>query len=138
MPLIDINWKPSPRQLREFGWVASAFLVGLAAWLYGRWGSWLPGILLLTGTAGLMVVTLRGPHYLRPLYIGTLFISFPIGWLGSHLILAVIYFGVFSTTALIFRVLGRDALERSWQPEAPSYWQPKRTSSDMGQYLKQF
>jgi hypothetical protein len=138
MPLMDINWKPSPRQLREFGCVASAFLAGLAAWLYGRWGSWLPGIFLLTGTAGLMMVTLRGPHHLRPLYIGTLFISFPIGWLGSHLILAVIYFGVFSTIALIFRVLGRDALQRSWHPEAPSYWQHKQISSDMGQYLKQF
>jgi hypothetical protein len=33
MKLVEINWKPSDRQLRQFGWMALAGLP-LAGWLF--------------------------------------------------------------------------------------------------------
>lgn len=72
------------------------------------------------------------------LYQAWMTLTFPLRWVVTHLFLAAVYFGVFTPLALLFRILGRDALQRRFQPAAPTYWQPKRLPGDMRQYLRQF
>ena len=138
MVLADINWKPSPHQLRQFGWAGSVLLAMVAAWLYYHCGGILAAMPILLGAMGMGSVAFWRPRFLRPLYVFFQIVSFPSAWLGSHLTLVVIYFGLFSSVALIFRLLGRDALQRRFDPQATSYWQVKRTTGGLRQYLKQF
>jgi hypothetical protein len=56
----------------------------------------------------------------------------------SFLVLAVIWYGVFTLVALVFRLIGRDALQRSFEPDAPTYWQPKALPTDPRRYLRQY
>jgi hypothetical protein len=143
MKLIEINWKPEDRQLRQFGAMA---LVGLplAGWLFsGRpWSEWsqtqinVVGALAAVGAAMAVVGWVR-PHLLKYIFLAAMLISLPIGLVLSELILIVIYFGVFTPVALIFRLIGRDALERKIDRQRASYWTPKQQPAGVESYLRQ-
>src|SRR5207237_1080980 len=78
------------------------------------------------------------PGILRPLYLALTIGTYPVGWVVSHVVLAVIFYGVFTAVALVFRLLGRDALQRRLEPEAASYWQPRTPSRDPRTYFQTF
>jgi hypothetical protein len=40
----------------------------------------------------------------------------------SPVVMAVIFFAVFTPAALVMRLARRDALDRSYDPAAPTYW----------------
>ena len=63
---------------------------------------------------------------------------FPIGWTMSKVIMAVIFYGVFTPVAVLFRLMGRDALHLRRQPNADTYWLPKPQAAGVGQYFRQF
>jgi hypothetical protein len=137
MSLVAIAWNPSPRQLRQFALLGAAALL-LAA--LGPLGSGHPlgaGGLAAAGI-GLGAGGVRWPGGVRPLYVGVMAATSPIGWAVSHLVLALIYFGLFTGVALVFRLIGRDALRRRFEPGAASYWQPRRGTEDLRRYFRQF
>jgi hypothetical protein len=90
-------------------------------------------VLFAIGLAGLLK-----PVFLRPVYVGWMIAVFPIGWMVSMLILAALFYGVFTPIGLCFRLLGRDALGLKLQPGRDSYWIPKETPDDPRRYLQQF
>ena len=65
-------------------------------------------------------------------------LAFPIGWTVSQVMLAVMFFGLFTPIGLVFRLIGRDPLHRTRRPELESYWAPKPTPTDLRRYFKQF
>jgi hypothetical protein len=65
-------------------------------------------------------------------------VTFPIGWTGSRLLLACLYYGIFTPVGLIFKLIGRDALARRSRPGQLTYWESKPMSADMRSYLRQF
>jgi hypothetical protein len=54
------------------------------------------------------------------------------------LVLGLMYFGVITPVALLFRLLGRDALQRRFQPQTDTYWRPKPGATDVHSYFRQF
>lgn len=144
MRMVEVNWRPDDRQLRQFGWVALVMLP-LAGWLFaGRPLSWVgheTAFRVITGLAIIgAVMALMGmarPQSLRPIFIGACLVAMPIGLLVSELLLLAVYFGVFLPMALAFRLLGRDALTRRFDRAAPTYWQPKAQPSGIKSYLRQ-
>ena len=62
----------------------------------------------------------------------------PIGIVVSHVVLALIYFGLFMPIALVFRVIGRDPLHRRFEPEAQSYWVERGGAPAAKRYFQQF
>jgi hypothetical protein len=138
MAMVAIDWDPQPKQLRQFAWIGSAVLLLLAGWRIAEdgWSS-LPAMLL--GCGGLLAaVGVSQPHRLRHVYIAAMVATYPIGWVMSHVILSLIYFGVFTPVALAFRIAGRDPLERRFEREAATYWRPKRRTTNMRRYLRQY
>lgn len=152
MPLVDINWKPTNRQLRLFG------LAGLALY-YLLAGTWTVRITVQVATdrfggaggspANLMYAVWTGigiwvllaifrPKYLLPFYLAITAVSLPIGIVVSFVILAVLYFGVFTPIALVFRLFGRDSLHRRFDASAKTYWTPRRCVDDVRRYYRQF
>ena len=65
-------------------------------------------------------------------------VTFPIGWVISHLLLGLIYYGMFTPLALFFRLVGRDALKLKIDRNAASYWIETPTNPDPANYFRQF
>ncbi len=133
----DIQFHPPSKTLRQFAWLWLACFGGLAAWEgIGRGHTKLAAALaVLALTVG--PVGMTRPQTLRPIYVAWMVLAFPIGWTISQLILALMFYGLFTPIGLIFRIIGRDPLHRARQPELESYWTPKTTPADPRRYFKQ-
>jgi hypothetical protein len=133
----DITFSPTQRTLRQFAQLWIVFFAGLALW-HGAWrgqpalGLALVALALTIGPLGLL-----RPRSIRPIYIGWMVLAFPIGWMLSSLVLAIVYYGVITPIGLAFRLMGRDALRRRAR-KSDTYWQPKPPVTDVRRYFRQF
>ena len=64
-------------------------------------------------------------------------LTYPIGWLVTRILLVLLFHGMFTPLALLFRLIGRDALTRRRRPDRPSYWIPKPGATDVRRYFRQ-
>jgi len=144
MSLIDMQWRPGDRQLRQFGLIA-LFALPLAGWLFSGkpWPADMTPrqVTVLEILAGLGVVAagvaLVRPQLLRwPFVIATL-VALPIGLVVGEVVLLLIYFVVFLPVSLVFRLMGRDAMERGINRGAATYWQPKAPPAGPESYFRQ-
>ena len=132
----DVVTPPPLRVLRQFAALCLLVFGGLAAWqvLDGRAGGFTA---LLAGAAGIGILGLVRPAAVRPLFVAWLIVAFPIGWTVSRLMLALVFFGLFTPLALFFRLMGRDEL-RLRRPTDQSLWRPKAPPAGPDDYLRQF
>src|SRR5579872_4757848 len=143
MKLIDVNWNPTDRQLRQFG-VACLIFLPLIGWLttgkpHTLEAANLP-VLCGLATFGLLLVVIAviKPRLIKPLFLAASVAAMPIGLVVGELVLLLVFFGIFLPIGLIFRLIGRDALQRRLDRNAQSYWQPKAQPRDAGSYYRQF
>jgi hypothetical protein len=148
MALVQVNWRPDRNELRNFGFISLVAFSCLGLWLFFR--QTIFGIELSADAAhtaayvcwGVAALSLAGsltvPEALRPLFVGLTVVSLPIGFVVSHVLMAVVFYGILTPVALFFRVTGRDALQRRFEPSAKTYWQPRHVVQDRGRYFKQF
>ena len=135
MKLIEINLRPTDRQLRQFGIVCAVLLsVGAGYWGKGRpWG--IAGLVTLALVVG--VIGWFWPRVLKPVFIGLSIAVAPLGLVFGELAMLLIFFGVFLPMGLVFRALGRDNLRLRRDPHATTYWQSKPQPRDMASYYRQ-
>ena len=95
-----------------------------AAFVYGA-------LALTIGPLGLLK-----PSLVRPIYVAWCVVAFPIGWLVSTTILVLLFYGMFTPIALVFRMMGRDALALR-RTKADTYWTPKPAARDPREYFRQ-
>jgi len=74
----------------------------------------------------------------EPLYRGLQGIARRAGAAGTVLLLAIVYYGIFTPVAAWFRLTRRDALRRSWRPDADTYFEPLTRRVPKRRYLRQF
>ena len=72
-----------------------------------------------------------------PVFVGWMVLVYPVGWLASHLLLACVYYGLFTPLGLFFRVIGRDVLGRRFRRDQDSYWAVKPGAEDVRSYFRQ-
>jgi hypothetical protein len=137
MTAFDIPWRPAARTLRQFA-VLWLLCVGLLAWRFGVAQGQAPGVVLAALAVGVGVIGWRWPAAVRPLFVALIVLTLPIGWAVSNLLLIVVFYGLFTPIALLFRLLGRDALERRFYPDRDTYWEPKVVTSDPARYFRPF
>lgn len=137
--MIEINWNPPTRELKQFA------------------GVWFPGFFILVGGLVLyrthslpiaaaiwtpaFVISLVGyfvPAFMRYIYVGWMCAAFPIGWVVSHLILAIIFYLVLTPIGLVMRVAGRDPMRRAFDRSAKTYWHAHNPGGDTARYFRQF
>jgi hypothetical protein len=134
----DIPWQPSRSMLRQFAGLWLAFFALTACWqgwMHERWTLALV-CALLAATVG--PLGLLRPTAVRPIFVGWMVLAFPIGWLVARIILTALFFGLFTPIAWVFRLAGRDVLQRRLQPELKSYWTTRAEVSDVRRYFRQF
>jgi hypothetical protein len=137
MALLEINWKPGNRQLRQFAalWMLFFGLVGAyCMWVSGaQTAATILWLLALTGAPGLLF-----PGLLRPVYVVWMALALPIGYTISHILLLLIYYAVLTPIALVLRLLRYDPLQRRRNPAASSYWITRDPVSPPPRYFKQY
>jgi hypothetical protein len=121
-----INSNGPDKELRTFAFTLSCalgFLGGLVLWRKGETGFllWVIGMVILS-------MGLLKPRLLEPIHKGWMGISFLTGFFMTHLILALMYYLVFTPMALVMRALGKDPLRLKHDGKARSYWikRPRR------------
>jgi membrane protease YdiL (CAAX protease family) len=138
--VIEIDWRPDDRRLRQFAIVLllSLGLAGaFAAWKLSAVRHAAPIALWALGIA-LAAIGLAAPRWIWPLYIVWMAVALPLGWVMSHMALGIIYFLVFTPIALIFRLIGRDFLHRRFDRRAESYWIKRGLPGKVAHYFRQF
>jgi len=133
MALIQINRNPTARVLR---WFAAFWVL-----FVGFWGFVLPreaGLAAWAAAIAVGAADLWRPRAIRWVYLGLCYLTFPIGWTLSHLVLAFVYYFLLTPIGVIMRLTGRDPLHRRFEPSASSYWVPHRPPDETGRYFRQF
>ena len=130
--MIKIDFKPSVTMLRQFGWIALLGFPVSAVVILFSWLDWQPnaaiyGLFGLGGLSGLLAMT--APKALQPIYVTMMLVAIPIGFAISMVLLRLIYYLLFTPMALWFRMRGRDAMNRTLEPDGESYWEDHRDTS---------
>ena len=137
MALVDINWKPTDRDLRIFAGLQWVFF-GVIAWsAWRRHDAPTLAAVIVAVSSLLAIAGLIAPQRIHAVYVGWMVAVFPIGWLVSHAVLAVVYFGVFTPIGWLLRLTGRDPLERNWDRNATTYWKSRGEPPAPGRYFRQ-
>ncbi len=139
MAVIEINRNPAPVHLKRFSWFwfpLFYLVLGVVLHLHGVCfqvccGVWAAG--LAVSCAGFFF-----PAVTKHVFVATQVVFFPAGWIVSHIIMFIIYFGVITPIALVFKLIGRDPLLRRFSRDRDSYWRPLRSDRPPEDYFKQW
>jgi hypothetical protein len=136
MSLIRITRNPTDRQLFVFGASWLVFLSALAAagWMRGRPSH---AEALEVAAVALPLAGLASRTLMRLAFVGLSYATYPIGVAVSHLMLAVFYYLALTPIGLTMRLLGRDPLDRKFDPGAKSYWKARKADKPVESYFKQ-
>jgi hypothetical protein len=145
--LIKLELNPDADTLRTFGFIALGGFGGLALAAYtetlifsfGLGAARVPvaASLLALGVLS-SLLSLVAPKANRFIYVGLSLIAFPIGFVISHVVLALLFFGLITPIALVFRLSRRNELRLGTDPSAASYWSPARPPRPSDSYFRQF
>ena len=105
---------------RSFGFTFAVVFGLLGAWLW--WKSSRYGLPAIGVGAAFALIALALPRILHPLNIVWMKFGALLNMIVSPIIMGLIYFVVFTPVSLFFRLTKRDALRRSFDKSARSYW----------------
>jgi hypothetical protein len=94
---------------------------------------WVLGAIALIGVVGWLK-----PAAVRWLFVGATIVAFPIGWVVTNVVLALMFYLIVTPLALAFRWRGRDELQLRRRPGQNSFWIPREKAPEAERYLKQF
>lgn len=144
--MIKLDLNPPDAQLVSFGRFA---VIGfpLAGFMISRWlidtGTWTqfdhPLVLWLLGVGiATLALSIIKPRLVLPIFIGLMIIAVPIGIVISTVVICAIYYLMITPLGLIFRVFGRDPLNKKPDPSIKSYWHVRDGAPEPASYLKQY
>lgn len=136
MPLIRINKNPSDRQLTVFGaaWWA---VLGLLGWRLRSKGFDTLHVAVWILAIGVPLAGLISRPFIRMVYLGLTYATYPIGYAVSRVLLAVVYYLALTPIGLTMRLFRYDPLARRLDPESSSYWIRREGSKTAESYFNQ-
>ena len=84
----------------------------------------------------MILATLRA-NLLRPLNKIWMQFGLLLGLIVSPIILGIIFFGIFTPTAILMRTKGRDALKLKSEIQT-SFWIKRQSETELGSFKNQF
>jgi len=135
--MISVQWNPERKQLRQFAGIWFPAFCALVGWLVGkRTGHW-AGVEIAWVACG--VVAVAGfiyPPVIWPIFVGLILLTYPIGWVVSHLLLGAIFYLIILPIGLVLRITGHDPLQLK-PPSDNSLWKTPVGKKDPASYLSQ-
>jgi hypothetical protein len=138
MALIDVNWNPPPRQLRQFAGLFLVVFGGLATLSYFDdkpllLSQVLWGLSVVVGITGLIF-----PPLVRPVYVVMMAVALPIGFVVSSVLLVIIYYLILTPIGLVMRFFGYDPMRRRRPSGVTSFWTARPRTGDVRRYFRQY
>ena len=127
MDWTDVDLHPDGRKLRQFA--AILFVIAL---LFAVFSKPIWAVVVAYAVLSFIVTPIAYPAYVV-LTVAT----FPIGWIVSRAMLAILFYAVITPIGLVQRLLRRDPL-RIRRSDAASYWEDAERDEDPASYLRQF
>jgi len=121
------------KSLRKFGMTMGIALLAVAVFIIMRRHDPQPALLI---ALIFFILGIAAPILLKPLYIAWMRFAYLLGWVNTRLLLAIIFYLVFTPIGLVMRLCGVDPLKRKINKEEKSYWE-KRESTQLS-YERQF
>ena|ERR1051326_2432370 len=134
----DIPFDPTRKMLRQFAAAWLVFLLAAGAHQSLARGRHQLGLVMMVLAVVVGVLGLVCPSAIRWLFIGLMVLAFPIGWVVTQVMLALMFYVVITPVALVFRLMGRDPLHRKPDGGKVSYWTDKETPEDPRTYFRQY
>lgn len=145
--VIELDWDPTPKMLREFGFIALAGFGALAlmAWFgvllfsFGLGGARVPvagGLAALGGLSALFSFVY--PQANKPIYLALSVVTYPIGFVLSYVLMGGLFFLLFAPLGILFRLFGRDSMHRGIEQGSETYWRKARPARPRERYFRQF
>ncbi len=139
MSLVEINWHPKRKQLQSFGKIALAASAVIPLLFYLLKGVAIQWALIIFAVGFIIfLISMISLKLTKMIYLGLTLVTLPIGWVVSFILLAIFYYLLLAPLGLIFRLMGRDALCRKFDPKAKSYWLSRQPPKGPEQYFHQF
>ncbi|MEM7356059.1 MAG: SxtJ family membrane protein [Acidobacteriota bacterium] len=125
--LQEVKELPAGTQdLRKFGWtmgIAFTLLWAVVLYLFPYlWGRGHDVPLLWQIGLGFAVIGTVLPIALKPIYFAWMTLALILGYVMTRVLLTIFFFVVLTPVALVFKLIGRDALHRKLDRGAESYW----------------
>ena len=105
---------------RSFGTLFVVVFGLLGAYSWWRGGAVYPWAFVLSALT--LAVTLAKPDWLAPANRAWMKLAELLNRVVSPVVLGVIFFAIFTPTAWVMRLAGRDAMKRGFEPAARTYW----------------
>ncbi len=136
--MLPINWSPADAQLRSFARIWwPLFVLVLTALLYRRSG-WTTAVMTVAYAGVVLAIAVAASRAVaRLLFLGLQAITFPLAFVTSTIVLAVIYYLVVLPIGLALRLTGRDSLSLR-KRNAASLWVPVPENTDPERAFRQF
>ena len=109
-------------ELRKFGLTMAVPLLAIGALLLWRERSLWPYLMALAGLFALSA--LLCPRVLSPVERGWTAFGHGMSVVVTHVILTLTFYLVITPVGLLMRIVGRDPMNRKFDPDARSYWTP--------------
>ena len=135
--MVVLDWNPTNRTLRQFAGVAFAFLAGVAGIGYLRGSGTLAVAVPLGLGGGAALVAWLRPQALRLVFVLLSLAVYPIGFVVSHFILLLLFYGVITPLGVLGRLVAPDPLSLGRDEAAASYWRERHWRRDKASYLRQ-
>jgi hypothetical protein len=108
------------KQLRTFALLVGGIFAVIGVWpvLWRGEALRLWAVLL---SVGLVVPGVVWPRSLAPVYRGWMLLGHILGWINTRILLGIIFFGLITPMGVVRRLLGKDSMRRSFEPEVDTY-----------------
>ena len=139
MKLIEIDKNPSLKDLRIFCALVIPLFFGILGGVIGyKFGYWEIIRVVWMVAGAIAVVGLIFPPFARVVYVGWMTAFAPVGFVISHVVLGLTFYGLMTPVGLIMRLVGYDPMERKIDKEAGSYWTEREQRRSKKSYFRQY
>jgi hypothetical protein len=112
-------------ELRKFGLIVGGIFGAIGIWPAVLRGASVRQWAVALAVA-IIVPALVAPRTLGPAQRAWMALGHVLGWINTRLILGLIFFGLMTPMALVFRLIRKDPMQRTFDSTASSYRVPRR------------
>ncbi len=136
--MIEIHKNPSRGELRFFAaLVFPAFWGVVSLLLLFRADKPQAALTIAAIAIAISIAGLISPVFMRWVYLGMIYATYPIGFVVSHILLAIVYYLIITPIGLAMRLAGKDPMNRTFEEDRSTYWLDKEGKADVDSYFRQ-
>ena len=131
------NIKSEKSDLRNFGITVGIILLVISGFLFWKEKESFQIIFAIGIILFLTAIVI--PEVLKPVYWMWMIFAIILGWFMTRVILSLLFYIIFTSIGLTFRLFGKQFLELRWDKSKESYWNFRTNEQQQKEnYEKQF